>query len=93
MKLGIIYTILGYSPACLRNQGTLILTNISFQTGKRETFSPRASQNCICLLRSEKEEQRITIATVPEMAFLIARESGYNAKRKASEIVMAYEII
>lgn len=40
MKLGIIYAILGYSPACLRNQGTPILKDISLQTGKKETFSP-----------------------------------------------------
>lgn len=41
-------------------------------------------------VKKRKQEQHITITTVPEMTFLIARESGYNAERKASEKVMAY---
>jgi AraC-like DNA-binding protein/DNA gyrase inhibitor GyrI len=41
-------------------------------------------------VKKRKMEQHITITTVPEMSFVIAREQGHNAERKASEKVMAF---
>ena len=41
-------------------------------------------------VKKRKKEQHITITSVPKMTFVIAREQGYNAERKASEKVMAY---
>jgi DNA gyrase inhibitor GyrI len=41
-------------------------------------------------VKKRKTEQHITITSTPEMSFIIARESGYNAERKASEKVMTY---
>lgn len=41
-------------------------------------------------VKKKKTERHITIAAVPEMAFVIARERGYNAERKAAEKVMSF---
>lgn len=41
-------------------------------------------------VKKRKYEQHITITTILEMSFIIARESGKNAERKASEKVMAF---
>lgn len=41
-------------------------------------------------VKKRKAEQHITITSVPEMTFVIAREKENNAERKASEKVMAF---
>ena len=41
-------------------------------------------------VKKRKIEQHINIMFIPEMAFIIARESGYDAERKASERVMNF---
>jgi len=41
-------------------------------------------------VKKRKTEQHITIKAIPESAYIIAREKGYNAERKASEKVMAF---
>lgn len=41
-------------------------------------------------VKKRKAEQHITITSVPETAFVVAREKGYNAERKASEKVMNF---
>ena len=41
-------------------------------------------------VKKRKIEQHIAITSIPEAAFVIAREKGYNAERKASEKVMAF---
>jgi AraC-like DNA-binding protein/DNA gyrase inhibitor GyrI len=41
-------------------------------------------------VKKRKLIQCITITSITDMAFVIARERGYNAERKASEKVMAY---
>lgn len=41
-------------------------------------------------VKKRKAEQHITITSVLEMTFVIARGRGYNAERKASEEVMAF---
>ena len=41
-------------------------------------------------VKKRKADQHITITSVPETAFVIARERGHNAERKASEKVMSF---
>ncbi|MEN6314771.1 MAG: helix-turn-helix domain-containing protein [Clostridiaceae bacterium] len=41
-------------------------------------------------VKKRKKEQHISISFTSEMVFVIARERGYNAERKASEKVMTY---
>lgn len=41
-------------------------------------------------VKKRKKEQHISISFISEMVFVITRESGYNAERKASEKVMTY---
>ncbi len=41
-------------------------------------------------VQKRKAEQHIAIAAVPETAFVVAREKGHGAERRASERVMAF---
>ncbi len=41
-------------------------------------------------VKKRKAQRHIVISSIPEMAFVIARENGHSAERKASERVMAF---
>ncbi|MDR0409629.1 MAG: GyrI-like domain-containing protein, partial [Spirochaetaceae bacterium] len=72
------------SASMFEESGNAYFEEYVFQNGK-----PRKLKLYLPV-KKRKMDQHITITTVPEMSFIIARESGYNAERKASEKVMAY---
>jgi|GEM_PF-631949 len=86
------------SASMFEESGNAYFEEFIFQNGKpgrlagRQTkFATRPRKLKLYLpVKKRKMEQHITIATVPEMSFIIAREQGYNAERKASEKVMTF---
>jgi len=72
------------SASMFEESGNAYFEEYVFQNGK-----PRKLKLYLPV-KKRKREQHITIMTVTEMAFIIARESGYNAERKASEKVMNF---
>ncbi|MFR2464491.1 MAG: hypothetical protein ACLTA1_01700 [Clostridia bacterium] len=72
------------SASMFEESGEGIFEEYFFQNGK-----PRKLKLYLPV-KKRKVEQHITITAEPEKTFIIAKEKGYNAERKASEMVMAF---
>lgn len=72
------------SASMFEESGNAYFEEYIFQDG-----SPHKLKLYLPVKKREKE-QHISISFTSEMVFVIARESGYNAERKASEKVMTY---
>ena len=72
------------SASMFEKSGDRYFEEYLFQNGK-----PRKLKLYLPV-KKRKTEQHITITTEPERTFIAAKESGYNAERKASEKVVSF---
>lgn len=78
------------SASMFEESGNAYFEEYIFQSGSREGSCLPAKLKLYLPVKKRKKERHIAITSISEMSFVIARESGYNAERKASEKVMAY---
>lgn len=72
------------SASMFEESGNAYFEEYIFQNGKTSKLK------LYLPVKKRKTSQNISLSVIREMTFVIARESGYNAERRASEKVMAY---
>lgn len=78
------------AASMFEESGNAYFEEYIFQSGSKGGSCLPAKLKLYLPVKKRKKEQHIAITFISEMSFVIARESGYNAERKASEKVMAY---